>query len=127
MNTRTKGTRKELECLKAFRAWMQTAHPDHKEIGVWRSIANKFNNTDLYSDFDLALAYHFKSIVIEYRIQVKSKYEKAYYESLREKWKDSMEHNYLAVYQKKEPAYPKGIDPFGLIRKIGDFWFVKIS
>ena len=99
VNTRAKGTRKEGECLKQFLAY-KAKNKDYVFISKWRSIANRFQNTDIFGDFDLAIAYQYSEIQSWYFIQVKSKFENKYYQYLRKRWKDSPCHCYLAVYGK---------------------------
>jgi hypothetical protein len=99
-NNRTKGTRKEHECLEQFKAWMQENKPGHKLIAQWRSISNAYNNTDYLGSWDLALCYNYEKIQVEYRIQVKSAFNLKYYRSLQAKWENSLAYNWLAIYGK---------------------------
>lgn len=104
-NNRRLGTAREGLCLNQFKQYMEKK-PDYKLVAEWRSIASKFQNVDLWSSFDLALAYRYKSIIVPYLIQCKSRYGRQYYNALKEQWRDFNGHCYLAVYKK---GMPKGL------------------
>ena len=99
VNKRAKGTKNEGECLKQFKEYM-SKKPEYKYIGEWRSIANRFQNTDVFGDWDILLAYRYKNIQAWFAIQVKSEFKKKYYNYLKNRWRNAPVHCYLAVYGK---------------------------
>ena len=106
-NKKTKGTNKEHQCLQEFKAYM-AGKPDYKYVAEWRVVSNRFQNQDFLGNFDLAVAYRFKSIIGLYLIQVKSRFEPKYYKELQARWLDFNCHCYLAVYDKSWKGIVKG-------------------
>ena len=99
VNTRQKGTKMEGLCLKEFKEYMATRQ-DYKLIGEWRSVANRFQNVDVFDDWDVMLAYRYKTIQVWHAIQVKSLFKRSYHTKLSIKWADAPSHCWLSVYSK---------------------------
>ena len=91
MNTRAKGTRMEKMAMDELKLYLH----DKRWIAQWRSIANRFNNTDLFGAWDFILLTGARRLIL---CQVKNRYSSAVYSFLRSrKPKDTLA--FLATYQ----------------------------
>lgn len=143
MNTRSKGTRMERLCLEEFKYWIKIRKPLLSFSKEWRSVANKFNNTDLFGDWDLALLYHIllksniyyeggeyaydarqkreRLVPIEFRIQVKSKYIGTLHRDLAKLYENGSIECYLAVYG----TIPEKIKRLTI--RLPHFWLIRVA
>jgi hypothetical protein len=111
MNNRAKGTLMERLALEEFKqrqnklySGIYQTDSEIKPMREWRSIANKFNNTDFLGDFDFAVLYGNTRIhrgIRLFMVQVKSKYSTELMTNIKKRW-SFLSYNivqcYLAVY-----------------------------
>ena len=93
MNTRAKGTRMEKLAMEEL---LPELHSE--QVASWRSVANKFNNTDFLSAWDFCLLLTSKRLVL---CQVKSKYSNKVYSFLKSRQpKETLA--FFATYRNKK-------------------------
>lgn len=91
MNTRQKGTRMEKLAMDELKLHFN----DKRWAAQWRSIANRFNNTDLLGAWDFAVLTTARRLIL---CQVKSRYSNTDYSFLKgRKPKDTLA--FLATYK----------------------------
>lgn len=123
-NDSKKATKKELDCLKAYKNYL--TKKNKQIIAEWRTVRTGFrlpsgayiaHNNDLFSKdkegkkdglgFDIALVVRYKSIVSIHLIQIKSIFDLKYYKQIQAKYSDLNAFAYLAVYGGKVPKVIK--------------------
>jgi len=151
------GTIEQNECLKAYCDHLQKE--GHTIVGTFNAkkmrVLTKHGYINCGEDvfgkdglgFDILIASHYEDILMYHFIQVKSVYSRAYYLALVKKWKDSIAHVYLAIYQEKSPKVPakqlaemststSGVGFMGsqgiytgdnITKKIDKFWFMRVA
>lgn len=130
MSNRSKGTQREGQCLQQLKQLLDSRH-GYKYIASWRSIAHKFQNTDLLGAFDLCLAYDYSiasivkgKIQVWFCVQCKSRFEKAYYEEMKHQWQDAPAHCYLAVWHPRQSLLEKHSGKENL--RLKDFLLIRL-
>ena len=108
MNTAEKGRRKEVECLKEYKEYLEKSRAT-KVKDTWHTTRTHRGGNDMFNDFDLAFLVYWQptselTIPELHFIQVKSIFSFAYYMKLKQKYEGGAFKVFLAVYEQKEPS-----------------------